>query len=137
MKRIVVGVDGSACGAAALQWATQEAVLRGCDLAIVHGWLLPMLEVDVTGMAMSTGETSGRSIVTDAEAAVHEAAPDLKVFTEVAAASPAAALIEASSEAELVVVGSRGHGAFVGALLGSVSSQVLHHAHCPVVVVRH
>ena len=136
MKRIVVGVDGSPCGAAALQWATQEAVLRGCELAIVHGWLLPMLEADVTGMAMSTGETSGRSIVTDAEAAVHEAAPDLKVFTEVAAASPAAALIEASSGAELVVVGSRGHGTFVGALLGSVSSQVLHHAHCPVVVVR-
>lgn len=137
MKRIVVGVDGSDGGSAALRWAVDEAVLRGCELGIVHGWLTTAYELDVTGMAMGTGEANGRSIVQDAEVVAHALAPDLEVFTVVATTSPAGAVIDASTDAELVVVGSRGHGAFMGALLGSVSSQVVHHAHCPVVVVRH
>jgi nucleotide-binding universal stress UspA family protein len=137
MKRIVVGVDGSDGGKAALQWAVAEAKLRGCELELVHGWLMPSLGMDVTGMAMESGAYAGESVVNDAAQAVRELAPDVKVLTTVVAAPPAAALVEASSEADLMVVGSRGHGAVVGALLGSVSTQVVHHSHCPVVVVRH
>jgi nucleotide-binding universal stress UspA family protein len=137
MKRIVVGVDGSECGTAALQWAVTEAKLRGCELELVHGWLMPSLGMDVTGMAMESGAHAGESVVGDAEKTVRDLAPELKVRTAVVAAPPAAALVEASREADLMVVGSRGHGAVVGALLGSVSTQVVHHSHCPVVVVRH
>jgi nucleotide-binding universal stress UspA family protein len=137
MAKIVVGTDGSKCAAAAVQWAVTEAELRHADLEVVHGWMVTSVAVDPTGMAMGTCEETGSILLKEAEAAVHEQSPGLSVTTLLTPLTPAGALVEASGDADLVVVGSRGHGGFTGLLLGSVGSQVVHHSQCPVVVVRH
>lgn len=136
MARVVVGVDGSAGATAALQWAIDEAVLRRCELEIVHGWLYAEAQVEYTRNAPGEGETEGESIVRKAEEMVLATAPEVKVTTSLVAAAPADALVEASLGAEIVVVGSHGRSTVARALLGSVSTLVVHHAHCPVVVVR-
>lgn len=136
MARIVVGADGSAGANAALQWATDEASLRACELEIVHGWLYAAYEVEYLQNAIGKGETEGQTILRKAEEFVLATAPEVKVSTSLVAAAPAEALIDASRDAEIVVVGSHGRSALGRALLGSVSTDVVHHAHCPVLVVR-
>jgi nucleotide-binding universal stress UspA family protein len=136
MGKIVVGTDGSACSEDALRWAAHQAELVHGDLEVVYGWLLPYAEADITGLAIGACEQSGEQILREATAFLRDVAPTVPGRTVLVASHPAAALIERSADAELVVVGSRGRGGFAGALLGSVSTQVVHHAHCPVVVVR-
>jgi nucleotide-binding universal stress UspA family protein len=144
MARMVVGVDGSAGSLGALRWALDEAVLRGDDLDVVLVWHDPMV-MAAPGMVLPP--TSYEELATSAKARV--AAVLEGVASEVAAAegkglrvSPivvegptGASLVDAADGAELLVVGSRGHGGFAGLLLGSVAQQVLHHAPCPVVVI--
>ncbi|HVW34181.1 MAG TPA: universal stress protein [Acidimicrobiia bacterium] len=139
MGRIVVGVDASPEAEAALRWAVEEARLRHAIVEVVHAWLFP-----------GVGEVPGRSIsiaVSDVEHdatqqldrivdAVVGADPEVKVERRVIEGSAAPVLVDAAAGADLLVIGSRGHGGFVGLLLGSVAQQCVHHAPCPVVVVR-
>jgi nucleotide-binding universal stress UspA family protein len=130
--RVVVGIDESEDAAHALRWAATEARSRGAALQVVHAWSLPPVAayvVDSAPIAQAAGEL--------VEAALAEAglADDERIEARVLPGAPAAALLEAAQRADLVVVGSRGHGGFTGLLLGSVSHQVAGHAPCPVVVV--
>jgi nucleotide-binding universal stress UspA family protein len=135
--RIVVGVDGSACGHEALTWAIAEAAARRHPLVALAAWSW----LDQPGeFDPDFGEKDVKAMTDAAVArALAEVKTDRDVDIEVRPVNDhaARALIEASSEASLLVVGSRGLGGFKGMLLGSVSNNAAHHAHCPVVVVRH
>jgi nucleotide-binding universal stress UspA family protein len=135
--RVVVGVDGSEEAVAALAWAVEEARLRGGEVLAVTAWDFP---------AMTAGGMDG--ITTDAAAYTRAAEHVLDVALHGAESSgveahrlvtrghPSEVLLQAARDADLLVVGSRGHGGFAGLLLGSVSAQVVHHSPCTVVVVR-
>lgn len=138
MERIVVGVDGSQNSRAALDFAVDEARLRGAVLEAVMAWHRPYMgdawtmaiPVDMTGMAESYRmDLDG---IIDAVDADGLAEPIARIVVE---GSPAQALLDRAAGADLLVVGSRGHGGFVGLLLGSVGNQVASHAPCPVVIV--
>jgi nucleotide-binding universal stress UspA family protein len=142
MTGIVVGIDGSRSGQQALKWALRQAATEQAPVTVltVHrvatsAW---------TGAPINSAEDRAdeEKTLQAAQEAVGKAVSELDVQpgeVSVRAVSdlPARALIEASRDADLVVVGSRGHGGFNGLPLGSVSSQVVSHAACPVVVVRH
>jgi nucleotide-binding universal stress UspA family protein len=151
---IVVGVDGSAGSDAALRWAVAEARLRGSRLRVVHAYQLPhvpLTEVGVGaagGMALPTvftedGERLRRAVEAQARRVLDEAlgrldggsTEGLEIERVAAEGPPAQTLIDASRGAELLVVGSRGRGGFLGLLLGSVSQQCAHHPPCPVVIL--
>ena len=146
MNTIVVGVDSSSQSVAALRWAADEARLRGATLKVVHAWTLT--PVAVSAMTPVAGgypvardiqelEDAGRELLDDAVEGVELNEPgSLHVDKVLVCDSPARALLEAAQDADLLVVGSRGHGGFAGLLLGSVSQQVAHHATCPVVIIR-
>jgi len=136
---VVVGVDGSASSKQALAWAARWAKLTGTSLVALTAWSLPTTygwggpaplpeDFDPEGLARGSLEESVSQVL--------GGHPDIDVTTEVAEGHPALLLTERSKTASLVVVGSRGHGAFTGMLLGSVSEFVITHAGCPVVVVR-
>jgi nucleotide-binding universal stress UspA family protein len=141
--RILVGVDGSAGSAAALAWAIQEARLRGGAVHAVMAWQRPQSigAANVWGMGMdpSLSNDSLLSSATADEAARLGAqaaqGQDVAVTSAAVEGHPAAVLLDSAADADLLVVGSRGHGGFVGSLLGSVSQHVVTHAPCPVVVV--
>jgi nucleotide-binding universal stress UspA family protein len=140
MKRlIVVGVDGSEDSKAALRWAVEEARLRGMRLRVVHAWFAYPAIADGIPIVAEDWTALGESARMFVERFVEEVVgvPE-GVELEVAAVHGTSAnvLVDASREADLLVVGSRGHGGFSGLLLGSVSQQCVHHAACPVVVVR-
>lgn len=137
---IVVGFDGSDAAGKALIWATAEAKLRSAKLKLVSAW-------QVTGLVYSYGyvpaiepsleeaERERTQLLLDEQAEQVRAA-GVEVETETRQGQAADALVDASEGADLLVVGSRGHGGFTGLLLGSVSTQCAHHARCPVVIVR-
>lgn len=142
MGRIVVGVDGSAHSVRALRWAVREAGNRGSEVEAVITWHYPVLASDgfsgaVVPIDVAALEDNARQAL---EKAIEEAVPDAgaraAIVRTVAEGSPGHVLIEASKGADLLVVGSRGHGGFAGLLLGSVSTQCVHHASCPVTVIR-
>lgn len=143
MSVIVVGVDHSAGAKEALQLALVEAELGQATLRAVHAWQFGY--IGVTGVegglpAVGGGLQEFHDAATAAlEATLHEAIPDarsVKVERRVVEGAPAAVLVEESRGADLLVVGSRGHGGFAQLLLGSVSQQCAQHAECPVVIVR-
>jgi nucleotide-binding universal stress UspA family protein len=137
--RIVVGIDGSDDGQRALAWALDEARARGSVAEVVHAWQPPFLAgypLDPLVIGTEAFEDAARDVV---EGTLDDA--DLTGLTHpvtrtLACARPAAALLDAARNADLVVVGSRGIGGFRGLLVGSVSLQVARHSPCPVVVVR-
>ena len=139
MKQIVVGIDGSSTAREALRWAIAEARHHGAQLVVVHAWHDPYIG---TALPFSPGlldPTSYQAVgerlvdtIVDQEDLSGLPAPVRKVIVH---DSPAHALVEAAKDADLLVVGSRGHGGFTGLLVGSVSQQVIHHATCPVVVL--
>ena len=133
---IVVGVDGSADGKRALNWALDEAEHHGMKLLLVNGVDLGMSAADPYGggYVLEQLQEAGRAALDEAEAIA--TARGVEVARQLETGSPAYALVDASKGAALLVVGSRGHGGFAGLLLGSVSAACVHHAHCPVVVVR-
>ncbi|MFN8126409.1 MAG: universal stress protein [Candidatus Nanopelagicales bacterium] len=139
---IVVGYDGSPASDLALEWAAQAAADRGLPLKIVVAWNLPAVN-----FGAGAGTTYESALVdemrADADVAVekaltaaHAVSPDLVVSGEVMVNPPAAALVEQSHHASMMVLGSHGHGGFTGLLLGSVSRQVATHSSCPAVVVK-
>ena len=137
---IVVGVDGSPQNLDAVDWAAREALARHSRLRIVHASLWPLLKVPLgpsdLGPADGGFRNAAEEILSSAVVRGRQAAQGLDITTDVPVCSPAAALIEASQEAALVVVGHRGLGGFTGLLVGSVGVQAAAHAACPVVVVR-
>lgn len=140
MGKIVVGVDGSAGSREALRWAFEEARLRDVRLEAVTVWQYPITASLPTFGAMTTpddlsAEARATLISILADEGITAEAP-VPVSTLVAEGNPARALLDASTDADLLVVGSRGHGGFTGVLLGSISQQCVQHATCPVVVVH-
>jgi nucleotide-binding universal stress UspA family protein len=137
---IVVGVDGSDESARALEWAADEAELRAARIRVLSAWHIPTLVYSsgyVPMVAPSADESTEHATRAIAEGAAGELRHrDLEAEWTVERGNAAEALIDASAEADLLVVGSRGHGGFTGLLLGSVSAQCAAHAHCPVVIVR-
>jgi nucleotide-binding universal stress UspA family protein len=139
--RIVVGVDGSAAASAALRWAVSQAEVTGETVQAVIAWQYPM-SVAGCGWApvvMDEGvNLENFAEKTLAEAVDQVATPGSGVTIErrVVEGYAPNVLLGAAADADLLVVGSRGHGAFADALLGSVSQHCAHHARCPVVIVR-
>jgi nucleotide-binding universal stress UspA family protein len=138
-SRIVVGVDGSGGSDAAVEFACRRAELTGEDVVVVHGWrdgrATGTTRREVPAEFMDRIADEERQLV-EAMAGVRADHPDVHLEPEAIPVVAWRALADASAAATLVVVGSRGRGAFSGMLLGSVSQQVLHHAQCPVAVVR-
>jgi nucleotide-binding universal stress UspA family protein len=133
--RIVVGVDGSPGSRKALEFAFAHADRTGAPLTAIHAWHEGVVRRETEdGLAEEIREAD--RLLGEALAGFGESYPDVKVTPEVVPVSPARVLADASDAAALVVVGSRGLGAFAGLALGSVSQSVLHHARCPVAVVR-
>lgn len=133
--KIVVGVDGSEQSLAAMDWAVQEARLRHGEVQAVTAWNFPYV-TDALGTAWDYEifEKDAQAIL---EAELERVKDhDVEITGRIVEGNPASALIEASKAADLIVVGSRGHGGFTGMMLGSVSHQTIHHAHCPVLVIR-
>ncbi len=134
--RIVVGIDGSEGSKAALEWAIREGSARGASVDVVICWSLGAL----SRLAGGGGLTSGEEAQTTLDRLLKEVGTlRAQVSTEirpmVVQGHPARVLPEVAVEAQLLVVGSRGHGAFVGSVLGSVSLSVVGRAPCTVAVV--
>jgi len=140
---IVVGVDGSEGGAAALQFAAAEAALRKTPLRAVSAWEIPTA-VYTAGTAPPVDPATlelfrqrAEQLTEEAVATVKGLQPSVEVEGVSGAGQPADVLLAQGADAELIVVGRRGLGGFRSLLLGSVSQQVVQHATCPVVVVQH
>jgi nucleotide-binding universal stress UspA family protein len=139
MPGIIVGIDGSSHSQLALDWAMREAVLRREPLSVLtvvqlsaagwHGMVVSPSSQEVVAEARELA----REAAAKAAARFGEAAPPSRVQAVVG--SPAEVLIDASQDADLLVLGSRGTGGFTRLTMGSVSTQVSYHAHCPVVIV--
>jgi len=143
IKLIIVGVDGSDSSRAALRWAYDEAAHHGSALTVAVVWQAPLVPM-LPPYGSLPPEGYGQQPKENALALLEQltaglggegtAVPDVR--TSIEEGNPAKTLIERSREADLLVVGYRGQGGFAGMLLGSVSQNLVAHAHCPVVVVR-
>jgi nucleotide-binding universal stress UspA family protein len=140
---IVVGVDGSEGGAAALEFAAAEAALRKTPLRAVSAWEIPTA-VYTAGTAppvepavLDAFRLRAEQLAEEAVATVKSLQPSVEVEGLSGAGQPADVVLAQGADAELIVVGRRGLGGFRSLLLGSVSQQVVQHATCPVVVVQH
>ena len=134
--RIVVGADGSDGSKHALRWGAQQAELTGADVEAIIAWHYPAFfgwaaYPDSTDFADCAKQTLDQGIKE-----VFGAGEPPWLRTRVVQGNAALVLVEASKGAELLVVGSRGYGGFTDALLGSVSTYCVHHAHGPVTVIR-
>jgi nucleotide-binding universal stress UspA family protein len=144
MDTIVVGVDRSECARNALRFAIEEARLHGAVLHVVHAWEVPYLPVAGAPMfALGALPELEQSAQVEAEHALEPIlegvdTSGVEISPHVVRGSAAHVLLETAADvdADLLVVGSRGHGGFTGLLLGSVSQQCVHHARCPVAIVR-
>lgn len=139
-RRVVVGVDGSDLSTEATGYAFEQAAQRGLGLTVLHAWDANFYASSVALSALPETwndlEVEQEGITSSAIAGWAAKYPDVDVRTHVIQGRPADILVDASAGGELVVVGSRGRGGFRGLLLGSVSRNVLHRAHCPVAVIR-
>jgi nucleotide-binding universal stress UspA family protein len=138
MPPIVVGIDGSDESKAALRWAIEEGKLRGASIRVVHAWSLSYaVGAGFAVPAFSVAELQ-RASEELLDAVIREVGGVEGMHVEPVSVegTPARVLVEAAQGADLLVVGSRGHGGFAGLLLGSVSQQCAHHAPCPLVIVR-
>lgn len=129
---VAVGVDGSKGSLHALRWAAQEARRRAATLRIVKAW---SYMDQSSGFKPEYGDEDARRELDESLAGLGDALDGVEVEKVTVCDLPARALLDATRDADLVVVGSRGHGGFAGLRLGSVSNQVAHHAHIPVVIV--
>ncbi|MFE5710771.1 universal stress protein [Streptomyces sp. NPDC056501] len=134
-REIVAGVDGSPESLAAADWAAREALHRGLPLRLAHAWRWEPLDLPLV-QDRAGQERVADEILREAEATVARRHPDLTVTAEVLPDTPVAALLGAESRAEMLVIGSRGHGAVTGFLLGSYGQQIIGAATRPVVAVR-
>jgi nucleotide-binding universal stress UspA family protein len=146
MNEIVVGVDGSEESRAALDWAVEEGRLRQAPVLAIHAWEVPMVPAP-TGLVPPSVEVVGdltelredaASLVEMMVREIAGDAADVEIRPLTVEDKPVRALLDAAerNDAQMIVVGSRGHGGFVSLLIGSTSDQVARHATCPVVVHR-
>ena len=147
MNEIVVGVDGSEESRAALDWAVEEGRLRQAPVLAIHAWEVPMVpaptglvppSVEVVGDLTELREDAASLVETMVREIAGDAA-DVEIRPLTVEDKPVNALLDAAerNDAQMIVVGSRGHGGFVSLLIGSTSDQVARHATCPVVIHRH
>jgi nucleotide-binding universal stress UspA family protein len=136
-RRIVVGVDGSDPSRAALRWALRQAELTGSGVDAVIAWQFPVYGwAPVPATAMIDWEELATKQLREAIAGEVDPASPVEVSPLVLEGNVAQVLLRRAEGAELLVVGSRGHGGFASALLGSVSQHCAHHSPCPIVIVR-
>ena len=143
MPGIIVGVDGSGHSERALEWAVKEAAIRHAPLTVLavhevasnhwtgHPVIYPADQPEVEKIRQAAQEATQK--VVDQAGEPGPASVTVRAVSGLAASE----LIDASADADLLVVGSRGGGGFAKLILGSVSSKVVHHAHGPVAVIRH
>jgi nucleotide-binding universal stress UspA family protein len=138
--RIVAGVDGSPSSLAALRWAVEQARLTGGTVDAVIAWQFPATGnfgwAPVSAIDDLDFEEIAKHTLDGAVGSIGEQAAGVPIRQVVIQGLPAQVLLDAAGDADLLVVGSRGHGGFADALLGSVSQHCVHHATCPVVVMR-
>ena len=139
-RAAVVGVDGSDESRAALDFAFREASAQGWSVIAVHAWNVPsyeLLAVPQIPVPIPLQDFSDDEVRLSAEALAgfREQFPDVSIEERLVRGDAASALLDAGTDASLIVVGSRGHGPAMGALLGSVSHEILHRAQTPVAVV--
>jgi nucleotide-binding universal stress UspA family protein len=142
MPGIIVGIDGSEHSIRALEWAIKEAAARHAPVTVltVHvvpqsGWTGMPITLPQDSIDLERAQQAAEEMTLKVTSQLVDAQP-ASVTVRAVIGYPAQQLVEESREADLVVVGSRGAGGFAKLLAGSVSSQVVQHAHCPVVVVR-
>jgi nucleotide-binding universal stress UspA family protein len=132
--RIVVGVDGSEHGNAALRWALDEALVREAEIVAVFAWQMPFIGIP-GAFDREEMESICKRFVEDTVAAIVPE-PRVPMTRLVAEGDVSASLIAAAKSADLLVLGSRGRGGFAGLRLGSVSQECAQHAACPVVIIK-
>ncbi|MGA7055725.1 MAG: universal stress protein [Mycobacterium sp.] len=145
---VIVGIDGSSSSRRAVQWAAHEARMRNVPLTLVHvvvtpswgpaPWLLSNEPLPIPAEEDPALENSGRKIIADAIKIAGATAPGTgcpEIKSELFFSVPVPTLVDLSKQAQMVVVGRRGQHRLRGVLLGSVSTGLIHHAHCPVAVI--
>lgn len=139
VRPVVVGVDASPYAECATAWAAAEAEERGVPLRLIHA-LDFAADCPPPGLEYALSVESERAahfgVLAQTEYRVREVHPDLALVTELAYRAPAGALVAASSEADLLVLGTRGRGGFRGLSIGSVSRAVAARSLCPVILLR-
>ncbi|GAA1025360.1 MULTISPECIES: universal stress protein [Amycolatopsis] len=137
---VVVGVDGSACSDAVIEAAFEEAGFRQVPLLAVHAWIDVVYDsAESSARLMPQWESlqpAEERLLAQRLAGWQEKYPDVEVRRKLVRDRPRHVLLDKSSRAQLLVVGSRGRGGFAGMLMGSTSQAMVHHASCPVLVVR-
>jgi nucleotide-binding universal stress UspA family protein len=133
---VVVGVDGSEHSRLALGFALDRAANREAPLHVIRAWAPPGPRSRPAEAKLAEITDTERAAVQEMVAGWRGTYPGVEVSVAVVTGNPSGALVEATREARLAVVGSRGLGGFRGLLLGSVSQQLIQHGHCPVAVVR-
>jgi len=134
--RIVVGVDGFEPSRAALRWAIHQAKLTGAVVDAVTAWHIPAGSGLVPPADMPDYQDDARIVLTEAITEMCSIDPEVEVRPYVVEGRAGPVLVDAAEGAELLVVGCRGHSGFAEALLGSVGQFCVHHAPCPVVIMR-
>ncbi|MGY5138629.1 universal stress protein [Streptomyces nigrescens] len=133
---VVVGLDDTGNSVPAVLWGAEEAAARGLPLHLLYSWGAPSAHRAPAAPEAAGTERHAAEMLRTAADLAQTGHPGVPVTTEQVGERPADALAERSAQASMVVLGSRGHGAIAGFLLGSVSLQVLGRAECPVVTVR-
>ncbi|HUB42571.1 MAG TPA: universal stress protein [Streptosporangiaceae bacterium] len=139
--RVVVGVDGSQASREALAWALRQAELTAASIDAVSAWHRPVVIGGMPYGPLAVLEQSdfarfAETTLTNSIRAVAGAGSAVSIRPVVREGNAAQVLLDTADGADLLVVGSRGHGGFAEALLGSVSQHCVHHAQCPVVIIR-
>jgi nucleotide-binding universal stress UspA family protein len=134
--RIVVGVDGFESSKAALRWAIHQAKLTGAVVEAVTAWHVPPSTGVIPMADMPDYRDDAQSVLAEAVAEMCTTDTEVEVCPRVLAGRAAQVLMAEAEGAELLVLGSRGHGGLAEALLGSVGQFCVHHAPCPVVIMR-
>ena len=132
----MVGVDGFESSAAALRWAIRQARLTGAVVEAVTAWHIPVGTSWLPPADMPDYQADAACVLADAIAQAYAIEPDVQVCPRVAEGRAGPVLVDAAGGADLLVVGSRGHAGLTEALLGSVGQYCVHHAPCPVVIMR-
>ena len=137
---ILVGVDGSPPSKVAVDWAAREASMRDLPLTILYVSPSPIVAADIPMPVTLTErlEKHGQSVLRAARSTAEDAieANPIRIDTQMVSAAVLPTLIDRSKDAGMIVVGCRGLGAIGRRLLGSVSSGLVHHAHCPVAIIH-
>jgi len=133
---VVAGVDGSDGALLALRYAFEQASARGTGLRVVRAWVPPLPRWRPVDYDLEEQATAERIELDELLGSWRAKYPQVEVAVDVVTGPAGKVMVDATRGAQLVVVGSRGRGGFRGLLLGSISQQLLHHAHCPVAVVR-